>query len=154
MEQDDTRRLLVLYNCLYKETDEVYRDLARHFGLPDCAFWILYLLRETSRVYTQSALSDTLSLSKQTVNSALKNLEAEGYLCLETPAENRRNKCVRLTPAGEGLAAKTVDRVLAMEQKAFAHFSAQEQADFVRLNQKHVRQLRAQADQILAQPRP
>ena len=34
------------YNSLYKANNEIYHRLARHFGLSDTAFWILYTLRE------------------------------------------------------------------------------------------------------------
>ena len=34
------------FNGQYKESNELYHRLARHFGLSDSAFWILYALRE------------------------------------------------------------------------------------------------------------
>ena len=43
-------------------------------------------------------MSEQLSLPKQTVNSALKNLEEGGYLRLESAPNNRKSKEIRLTP--------------------------------------------------------
>ena len=41
------RKRLNEYNDLFKENDEIYRAAAKRLGLPDCAFWILYTLRES-----------------------------------------------------------------------------------------------------------
>lgn len=67
MEKQNSRKLLTQFNNLYKEMDDVYHSLARHYGLSDCAFWILYTIRENKDGYTQSQLCEMLSLSKQTL---------------------------------------------------------------------------------------
>ena len=38
-------QFLQAFNGLYKESDRLYYRLARHYGLSECAFWILYILR-------------------------------------------------------------------------------------------------------------
>ena len=63
---------LAAYNELYKEQDDLYRGAARGFGLSDCAFWVLYALRETKRPMTQSGICAAVYQPKQTVHSALK----------------------------------------------------------------------------------
>ena len=57
------------YNSLYKANNEIYHRLARHFGLSDTAFWILYTLREQGGCVSQSQLCGELFLSKQTIHS-------------------------------------------------------------------------------------
>ena len=37
------------YGRLYKEDDSLYRRLARHFGLSESSFWILYSLEASSQ---------------------------------------------------------------------------------------------------------
>ena len=39
-------RWLAKYNALSKESDNLYRGLARELGGSECALWILYTLRE------------------------------------------------------------------------------------------------------------
>ena len=47
-----------LESCrMYKEDDGLYRRLARHFGLSDSAFWILYALQAANRPLTQAEMS-------------------------------------------------------------------------------------------------
>ena len=82
---------LAAYNELYKEQDDLYRGAARGFGLSDCAFWVLYALRETKRPMTQSGICAAVYQPKQTVHSALKKLEGEGYLRL-AEGRDRRSK--------------------------------------------------------------
>ena len=123
---------LAAYNGIIKENDELYRDAAKALGLPDCAFWILYSLRAEEGPLTQGGLCHILYQPKQTVNSALKKLEHDGYLCL-TEGQDRRSKQIRLTPEGERLAAQTVDRVIALELRALCGMAPEDQADFLRL---------------------
>ena len=100
-----------IYNGLQKESNQLYRLLSKHYGISDSECWILYVLREEGRPLTQTELCNTLYLSKQTVNSALKSLEADGYIRLECASGNRRSKNIHLTEAGLALAMRTVDNV-------------------------------------------
>ena len=90
---------LAAYNELYKEQDDLYRGAARGFGLSDCAFWVLYALRETKRPMTQSGICAAVYQPKQTVHSALKKLEGEGFLRL-AEGRDRRSKHLVLTERG------------------------------------------------------
>lgn len=124
------------YNSIIKETDELYRDAARALGLPDCAFWILYALREDGGICTQSEICDALYQPKQTVNSSLKKMERQG--CIElVDGSNRRSKRIVLTGKGEALAEKTVDRVIAAEHRALAAMTEEEQEVFIGLFRKY-----------------
>ncbi len=147
--QEDFRKLLIAYNSLYKEMDQIYHSLARYYGLSDCAFWLLYTIRESDSVYTQSELCEMLSLSKQTVNSALKTLEASGYIEVKTSGANRKNKQIWLTEEGLRFVTETIDDIFLMEQKTFEHFTTEERALFLSLNRKYVSNLHEEANKIL-----
>lgn len=148
VEQQHPRKRLDAFNSRYRELDAVYHALARFFGLSDCAFWILYTIRETGSCDTQSQLCDMLSLRKQTINSALKSLETAGYIRLEAVAGNQKSKQIVLTETGKRFAAQSIDRVLEMEEHAFAQFSDQEQAVFFRVLGMYVHQLERSAQAI------
>ena len=138
-----------IYNGQYKESNEVYHRLARHCGLSDSAFWILYTLREAEEPVSQKQLCNELYLSKQTVNSALKNLEEGGYLRLESAPNNRKSKEIRLTPSGEELMRRTVDPVFAMEERAFLRLSPQQRQALLELNEALLEALRRESSVIL-----
>ena len=71
-------RWLAKYNALSKESDNLYRGLVRELGGSECALWILYTLRAEKPPVTQKTICDILHAPKQTVNSAMRRLEADG----------------------------------------------------------------------------
>ena len=107
MDEHAYRRLRE-YNDSLKAIDDTYRAAARRFGLPECAFWILYTLRVERAPLTQSEICALQYQPKQTVHSALKRLEADGLLKL-AHGGNRKSKYVCLTEKGARLAERTVD---------------------------------------------
>lgn len=142
MRHETARKRLNEYNNLFKESDEIYRTAAKRLGLPDCAFWILYTLRENNAPLTQSEICATLYQPKQTVNSALKHLQADGYIALHSGSD-RRSKQVSLTCQGEALAQRTVDRVIAAECNALLDMNDEEQAAFIGLFRRYTMALQA-----------
>ena len=128
----EQRGALAAYNELYKEQDDLYRAAARGFGLSDCAFWVLYALRESGRPMTQSDVCAAVYQPKQTVHSALKKLTEAGFLHL-AEGRDRRSKYLLLTAAGEALMARTVDPVMAAEAAAMSTLSAAEREQFLTL---------------------
>lgn len=134
---------------MYKENDSLYRRLARHFGLSESAFWILYTLEEFQQPVTQAQLCEYLSLSKQTINSGLKQLEQEGNIHLSSGPGRR--KYLQLTPAGRQLAERTVRPVLRAEERAFLGMAEEEQASLLALYRKYLSLLRQESEQIFQQ---
>ena len=141
MPQRETGKRLSEYNNILKENDNLYRGVAKRLGLPECAFWILYTLRADSAALTQSEIGDLLYQPKQTVNSALKNLEAEGYI-ERLRTDDRRSKPIRLTERGAELAERTakgriravsLDKVIAAERKSLLDLTEAEQDAFIGL---------------------
>ncbi|MCI8611869.1 MAG: winged helix DNA-binding protein [Clostridiales bacterium] len=138
---------LPAYNDLIKENDSIYRALYKRLGLSACTFWILYTLREEQNSITQTEICEILHEPKQTVNSALKSLEAEGYIILSY-GQDRRSKCVMLTEKGICLARKTVDAVMLAEQSALLALSEQERAMFLSLFRKYTEILKDKTKEI------
>ena len=98
---------------------------AKQMNLTDMAMWALYTLRVEPGEMTQSRMCEFLHEPKQTINSALKKMEADGLITLQS-GSNRRTKTIHLTAAGEALARETADRVAETEQQALAQFSEEE----------------------------
>ena len=115
-------RLFAL-NEAWKENANIYRQMAKQMNLTDMAMWALYTLRVEPGEMTQSRMSEFLHEPKQTINSALKKMEADGLITLQS-GSNRRTKTIQLTAAGEAL--ETADRVAETEQQALAQFSEEE----------------------------
>ncbi len=137
----EQRGALAAYNELYKEQDDLYRAVARGFGLSDCAFWVLYALREAERPMTQSDVCAAVYQPKQTVHSALKKLIGEGCLRL-AEGRDRRSKYLVLTERGEALARRTVDPVMAAETAAMDTLTEAERTQFLSLCRRYNTALR------------
>lgn len=147
METQYLHDILIRYNRIFKDTDKIYHNFAKSYGLSDCAFWILYLLRETDTQYTQAEICNMLSLPRQTVNSALKNLQSEGYISLTPVENNKKSKILVLTEKGEGLAKNSADMVLKAEIKVLRQFSENELQLFLLLSEKYAVLLRKEYEE-------
>ena len=132
---------LLEYNSIIKENEEIYHKIAKKFGLSDCAFWILYTICEEKGTLTQTGICDALYQPKQTVNSALKKLENDGYIELETIAGSR-SKQINLTEKGSKFVDNTVGKVIANEQKALLSLTSEEQKVFIGLFHKYTNLLK------------
>jgi DNA-binding MarR family transcriptional regulator len=130
-----SKKMLEL-NEIMKETDDLYRNLAKKFKMSDCMIWILYILREDDRLVTQSDICNMMYMPKQTVNSSLKKMEAEGYIELLN-INDKRSKQVCLTEKGVDLANNTVDIIISKENNALSKMDKEEQALFINLFKKY-----------------
>ena len=65
-------------NCLLSEMDAAYHEAAQRQGQNDSTSRILYALCELGSPASLRAVCESTGLSKQTVNSALRKLEADG----------------------------------------------------------------------------
>ena len=80
---DNAATLLERFNRSWKGIDRVYHEIARRSGLSDCAFWILYALRDAGTTMPQSDLSQVWLYSRQTVSSTLRQLEERDLITVE-----------------------------------------------------------------------
>ena len=118
MSLKEMTRLNAALNALYMEQDDIYSAYAAHFGLSDTAFWVLYAVCESSEVKTQNALAETLSLPRQSINSAVAALVKRGYIALEQLPGARSGKALRLTDTGKALCDRVIYPLFAIESRA------------------------------------
>ena len=140
MEKKNRKQLEEL-NGILRETDELYHTAARALGLSDCAFWILYTLRDQPEAPTQSAICNSIYAPKQTVNSALKKLERAGTIRLASGSDRRQKRIVP-TEKLEALIQETIDAVRRAECRALNRLNNGEQREFLRLYRRFTDALR------------
>lgn len=141
---DKVFSMLIEYNQLFRELDNLYHNYAKSCGLSDSTLWILYSIYEDKEIHTQKDLCESWSYSKQTVNSSMKNLIANGYIKLTAFSDNRKNKQMVLTESGEKLVQRFIAPLMNAEQNAFSRLSGDEQNEFLKLTKKHVNLLQAE----------
>lgn len=135
-----TRDYIAAYNQLLKACDTVYHAAAARLGLSDCAFWILYTLHDAQQPIKQSDICDDASMPRQTVNSALKKLEQDGYLTLRR-IEGKMGKSIHLTEKGAQFVQKNIAPIMRAEEQACASFSDEEKTLFLNVFSTLVRRL-------------
>ena len=109
-----------------KEQDFVYHNAAVKFGLSDTAMWVLYHVYASKDAVTQQELCRQCFFAKQTVNTAITGLSANGYVTLEVIAGTRNHKKILLTEKGTALAQNTIAPLMEAEARAYSVLSREE----------------------------
>ena len=124
------------FNYLIVETDAVYHEAALKLGLSDSALQILYTVcdYDGGDACPLQEISRRTGISKQTINSAIRKLEGEGAVQLETA--RGRSKNVRLTPKGLELAQRTVIPMMKLEDEIYASWAEEELRGYLELTER------------------
>lgn len=146
--KDPIAAQLAAFNQLYKEMDEIYHVYAKEQGISDTVFWILYSLYENNSSYIQKELCSEWHYPPQTVNSALKSLEKQGIISLETVPGNKKNKLVSLTEHGLTLTRRVIARLTDAERNAILSMTADERRTLLSLTEKYTEFLRRHVRRI------
>ena len=116
------------------EFDAVYSLLAKSCGLSYPEFWSLVLIQDGVR--TQREISEQLSISRQTLNSAFKLLVRKGLVCLIPLERDQRSKQAVLTHQGERFVQARILPALSLEEQAWSLLTVKEQEALTQLTHK------------------
>ena len=126
------------YNYLLGELNAVYHEMSLKLGLSDSAMIILYTICDQGERCPLQDICRYSGLSKQTVNSALRKLEAERVLYLE--AAGSRNKTVCLTEKG----------IMQAENEIYTSWPEQDVEKYLELTEHFLTALQEKAGQMKA----
>ncbi len=118
-----------------RELDNLYSVFPKFCGLSEPEYWSLLLICEG--VTSQSQISEQLFLSRQTLNSAFKQLIRKGLITLTSCEDNQRMKRAALTPEGYELVEKQLVRMHGIEEEAWKKLDREEQETLDRLIRKY-----------------
>ena len=133
---------IIQFNRLYRELDEIYHKYAKEHGLSDSALWILYSLVESNTRMTQKDMCRLWHQPPQTINSALKRLEAQGMLKLIPAADSQKTKEIVLTDSGRDLVSRIILPVFQAETRALRCMSIEERTLLLSMTAKYVDHLK------------
>lgn len=145
----DINILLRTLICQIREIDAIYYKIATNFKLSESAFWILYILADTGQECSQQEISKQLSISKQTINSAIQSLVKKGYIILERSSIPSRRKNVRMTDKGECFVRQHIVPLQNAERDAFLKMKNSDQEQYVSLIQIYTSNLQAEIEKFL-----
>ena len=124
------------YNKIYCQYNKLYHDFALKSDFSDTTLWIFYALYKTEKPLNQNDLATYIGVPKQTVNSAIKQLEAQGFLQLIKKEGVKNYKIIELTLKGKEKCANTVAHLIRAEKNSFAMLSDRERKVFVDMYEK------------------
>ena len=123
-------------NYLTSEMDALYHKSSLKLGITDSVSIVLYAIHDAGERCLLSDIYKQSGINKQTVNSAIRNLEVDGILYLEQ--HTGRAKTVILTDKGRDFVEKTIVRLCEAEARAFDSWAPGEVSTYIRLMEKHV----------------
>lgn len=134
------------YNYLFGETGAVYHEINVKLGLSDSAMMVLYAVWENGGSRMLQEVCRYTGLSKQTVNSSIRKLEADKIICLEQAGS--KNKKICLTQKGKELAQKTAGRVIQAENEIFESWSHEDVEKYLELTERFMTALKEKSENI------
>lgn len=81
------------------QANALYTGWAAENGLNSYRLFVLYAIDGHDEI-TQKRIAELTGFSRQTVNTVIRTLKAEGLIVLSPGTGDRREKTIRLTPAG------------------------------------------------------
>ena len=134
------------YNHLCSEIDGAYHEMSVKQGLSDSAMRILYTICDAGDSCLLQEICLRSGISKQTINSAIRKLEAEGILYLE--AAGAKNKNVRFTEKGKALAKQTAVRMIEAENEIFADWPREDVEQYLALTERYLQAIQKKAKEM------
>lgn len=122
-------------NYLTAEIDWLYHQASLRLGIADSTMRVLYTIYDHGEECLLSCVYKESGISKQTVNSALRRLEEQGVLRMESGGG--RGKRVFLTEAGKEYAGRTAGRLYRAECALLADWTDEEIDTHIRLMEKY-----------------
>lgn len=99
------------YYAVWQEYNYVYEEWAKAHGLSVNSLLVLSAIHEGGKDCTQRKISQRWMIPKQTINMVLKGFEQKGLVEMFPMQEDKRNKLIRFTPAGNRYADSIISQL-------------------------------------------
>lgn len=111
----DFMKQLNRYYSVWQEYNYVYEEWAKAHGMSVNSLLVLSAIHEGGNDCTQRKISQRWMIPKQTINMILKELERKGLVELLPMQEDKRNKLIQFTPAGDEYADGIISKLRKVE---------------------------------------
>lgn len=137
---------LCRYNHLVEEIDHLYHTIATRLGVSDSVLMLLYIVKESGGSCLLRTVYESTGIPKQTLNSALRRMEADEILTLSSAGG--RAKKIFLTASGAAFADRTAGRLMAAENAVFAAWKSEDVERYLSLTERFLSDLSREAREI------
>jgi predicted transcriptional regulator len=134
------------FNHLHSEIEAVYHESALKMKISDSVLKILYTICSVGDSLRLNDICRNSGLSKQTVNSAIRNLESGGIVYLE--AVDGKSKRVCLTDKGKLFTSNTAFRLIEIENTIFESWDNDDVQKYLELTECFLISLKDKVGQL------
>ncbi len=106
------------FGKLIYSIDGFYTEYAKEKSVKPNLLWILYALNDGEE-HSQKEICDTWDLPRTTINTIIKELEADGYVFLSQIIGEKRELSVKLTDEGKEYASSMLQELYEIEEKVY-----------------------------------
>lgn len=135
--RDEIRGQIAQYCELLHAWNASYAEYAKSVGFSYTSLSLLEAIYEEPNC-TQKQLAEICFLPKQTVNAVITSFLKKGWVTLEELPEDRRNKTIRLTEAGEAKAAETITKIHESEHRAMSSLTEEQRRALLELTRTYI----------------
>ena len=128
------------FNHVNKEIIDIYHDVSTCFQMSHSMFEIFYSIFELGEGCRQKDICTVCFLSKQTVHSAIRKMEEEGYLTLV--AGKGREKQIYLTEEGKRFTEENLLPIIQAENDTFQHMEEEKRQIFLEFLEEYTSELK------------
>ena len=132
------------FNHLIGEINAAYHMASLKLGVSDSVMQILYTIYDVGESCLLTDICRLTGMTKQTVNSAIRNMEKDGTVCL-IPV-NSKSKKVALTAKGILLASQTVAKLVKAENAILDAWSEENVARYLALTKRYLDALKEKVE--------
>ncbi|MGN1027216.1 MAG: MarR family winged helix-turn-helix transcriptional regulator [Faecousia sp.] len=143
---EKTNEILRGFDRADKELSDLYHEIALKIGISDSFFSVFYILYNLGDGCLQKDICCETFANKQTINSAIRKMEQEGYIYLQQG--RGRDMHIFLTDTGKAFAEQNIVPVVQKENAAFAVLKPEEQTELLRLLKIYVGSLKLQLSDL------
>lgn len=134
------------FNHLTNEIGAVYHEAALKFGLSDSMLLVLYTVCHNGEECLLSDITSETGTGKQTINSALRRLEADEIIYLTNTGGKKKSVC--LTEKGKDFVKDTVLKLLEYENQLFSAWSEEERDIYIALTQRYLSEIKNKVKEL------
>ena len=135
--RDEIRGQIARYCELLHTWNASYEEYAKSVGFSYTSLSVLEAIYEHPDC-TQKQLAEICFLPKQTVNAVITSFLKKGWVKLEELPEDRRNKTIHLTEAGEAKAAETITKIHESEHRAMSSLTEEQRRALLELTKAYI----------------
>lgn len=134
------------FNHINTEINAAYHDVALRLGLTDSAMLVIYTVCNNGGECTLEDIRKLSGMSKQTINSAIRKLEADGTVTLVPLGARKKKVC--LTDNGTAFAEKTVMKIIKIENDIYETWEKEEWSIYIGLTERFLRDFKLHTESL------